>query len=1075
MGNYEELKAAVASVIKTNGNQEITGQVLQNTLTTLISQIGANATFAGIATPNTSPGVPDANVFYIANIPGVYPNFNAIVANSVVILRNNTTGWEAIDTGIAVANGVIDNLYYDPNFTQGVGAFNLSVSGYPYAMQSNDGLRNWLQLVPSPNFLFINILNSLADADLSVGDYINVSMDIDKTADVTGTVVLFYGTDNWNNRIDLTTVPSGKSTLNISGAVIPANAAYLRIRVQTTAGTFKFTNVRVSSNGKSLVNKPTDYSAIITELTPQKNLFNKDTIIPGKYLSANGEIIELARIGYSDLIKVEPGQSYVPSVKHTVCFYNKFGRYVFGLASSDYGTYFTVPENKGIEFVRVNVFNAYQPSYQLEKGTVSTPYESYMLSNIYLERALDESEDIGLNTTKAGYVTLSGGFLQTQNYRSSEDFIDINILKFIEVNILGHEAVSTFSFWDKNKAFISGITVPVGSYVTTDMIEYPVNAVYFKISVDARVQNTIRISLNLPNLMSKQLIGQGGGTVVNVDNITLQNIDGVISIKDNGVDETKLSQAVMDKLNAERVINNIGNITVTGSSYVYIATDYVNNDGNIPGKENTIAQFQAMIDAAAVTGGVIFFPDGYYKCTTSVAGAIVMKDNVHLVGSATKAVTLEMQADIEGVYTIYHSGAAITFSISNMTLLRTTSGALITPDDNNMGRRCNLRVDSPSTVRLYNVDIVNDNFNDGYDPELNNFRASKAAYIAVDLTNNIDFRAYNCNIVSTAWGLFMINANGYAEWNGYIRSWYKGTGIHGTNSKIVINGTVDTYGAGSFACISCSGGNTIVNGELKRIDEVNTSVSYTSHAIYVGSDDPSTVIVNGRIITNCGVVAGNDGIVQINGNIYCIPYSYINTPTLFILGKYNVGIKTLVNGNIYSDKTAEVYLCSLTKTAQLRIVGNIDLRGGGTIGNSTESERCLLEINGICKLVGARSFRLYSGRLKLSGLFLHSSQWEFLQIVQRANKELNIANALIKKNDMPDTDDKGNVIATTNTSGMIAVHSGASELAESFVADTTYIGDSQVCTGLTLTMDFTNFKSNVPLGTAVKDNFLTVY
>lgn len=115
-----------------------------------------------------------------------------------------------------------------------------------------------------------------------------------------------------------------------------------------------------------------------------------------------------------------------------------------------------------------------------------------------------------------------------------------------------------------------------------------------------------------------------------------------------------------------------------------------------------------------------------------------MKDNVHLVGSATKAVTLEMQADIEEVHTIYHSGEAITFSISNMTLLRTTSGALITPDSNNMGRRCNLRVDSPSTVRLYNVDIVNDNFNDGYDPELNNFRASKAAYIAVDLTNNID-------------------------------------------------------------------------------------------------------------------------------------------------------------------------------------------------------------------------------------------------------------------------------------------------------------------------------------------------
>ena len=75
MGTYEELKAAVASVIKTNGNQEITGLILQNSLTTLISQIGENATFAGIAMPNTVPGTPDQNIFYLAITPGTYTNF----------------------------------------------------------------------------------------------------------------------------------------------------------------------------------------------------------------------------------------------------------------------------------------------------------------------------------------------------------------------------------------------------------------------------------------------------------------------------------------------------------------------------------------------------------------------------------------------------------------------------------------------------------------------------------------------------------------------------------------------------------------------------------------------------------------------------------------------------------------------------------------------------------------------------------------------------------------------------------------------------------------------------------------
>lgn len=92
MGNYEELKAAVASVIKTNGNQEITGQVLQNTLTTLISQVGANATFAGIATPDTAPGTPDQNVFYLATKPSTYVNFDSLIVNPGEIAIFSITG-----------------------------------------------------------------------------------------------------------------------------------------------------------------------------------------------------------------------------------------------------------------------------------------------------------------------------------------------------------------------------------------------------------------------------------------------------------------------------------------------------------------------------------------------------------------------------------------------------------------------------------------------------------------------------------------------------------------------------------------------------------------------------------------------------------------------------------------------------------------------------------------------------------------------------------------------------------------------------------------------------------------------
>ena len=113
MGNYEELKAAVSSVIKTNGNQEITGQVLQNTLTTLISQVGANATFAGIATPDTAPGTPDQNVFYIAGQSGVYANFGGYEVTKNAVAFNNVSGnWVATELNL-LSSDFGDSAVYD--------------------------------------------------------------------------------------------------------------------------------------------------------------------------------------------------------------------------------------------------------------------------------------------------------------------------------------------------------------------------------------------------------------------------------------------------------------------------------------------------------------------------------------------------------------------------------------------------------------------------------------------------------------------------------------------------------------------------------------------------------------------------------------------------------------------------------------------------------------------------------------------------------------------------------------------------------------------------------------------------
>lgn len=96
MANWSTLKAAVDKVIKTNGNQEITGKVLQNVLTTIISNLGENSTYAGIATPDTNPGNPDGNIFYIAVETGSYPNFGSskvVTDNEIAIFNLELGSW----------------------------------------------------------------------------------------------------------------------------------------------------------------------------------------------------------------------------------------------------------------------------------------------------------------------------------------------------------------------------------------------------------------------------------------------------------------------------------------------------------------------------------------------------------------------------------------------------------------------------------------------------------------------------------------------------------------------------------------------------------------------------------------------------------------------------------------------------------------------------------------------------------------------------------------------------------------------------------------------------------------------
>lgn len=107
MKDYNTLKGEIQRYIRTNNNQEITGEVLQSVLISIVSNVGENAGFSGIAKKTTSPGTPDGPVFYFATEQGVYPNFGGLEIekeNTLNIIYNTEDGWGTLYLGNLVPN-----------------------------------------------------------------------------------------------------------------------------------------------------------------------------------------------------------------------------------------------------------------------------------------------------------------------------------------------------------------------------------------------------------------------------------------------------------------------------------------------------------------------------------------------------------------------------------------------------------------------------------------------------------------------------------------------------------------------------------------------------------------------------------------------------------------------------------------------------------------------------------------------------------------------------------------------------------------------------------------------------------
>lgn len=107
MANYATLIAAIQETIAANGNNEITGPILQQVLVSITNALGSGYQFIGIATPETTPGTPDQRVFYLAG-PGVYPNFGpATIAGNQIGVFKYATEWDVSLLTFPIADGSV--------------------------------------------------------------------------------------------------------------------------------------------------------------------------------------------------------------------------------------------------------------------------------------------------------------------------------------------------------------------------------------------------------------------------------------------------------------------------------------------------------------------------------------------------------------------------------------------------------------------------------------------------------------------------------------------------------------------------------------------------------------------------------------------------------------------------------------------------------------------------------------------------------------------------------------------------------------------------------------------------------
>lgn len=369
MANYESLKAAIAQVIKTNGNNEITGAILQNVLFSMLNTISNGNSYLGEATPATNPGTPDNNVFYLFIKPGTYSNFGGIVQKSgeISIVRNTTNGWvrDIINT---VSYSVISNNIHNPAtdlLNTSITNTGVIVTGTAY------NVSDFINVEPNKSYTGIGATLRRAIEFDSMGNVVvaNESINTFTTSPTTTQIRLQY-----INSVQPNVVRFGLSDTDYSDEYA-AKIMYLGIELLT------------------------EFSDVIVELSKQlnfvmRNLQNPATVLLNSSLQANGTVIASNDYTTTDFIPVDSGKSYKCDVSMRRCLEYADNQVNIIAVHESITSLTTYGSTKYVRFMYSNTNDPNNVHFGLSDIDNNVPYGEYMILDKYGDEILTPNSPI---------------------------------------------------------------------------------------------------------------------------------------------------------------------------------------------------------------------------------------------------------------------------------------------------------------------------------------------------------------------------------------------------------------------------------------------------------------------------------------------------------------------------------------------------------------------------------------------------------------------------------------------------------------------------------------------------------